>query len=286
MRISIASGKGGTGKTTLTTLMMQKAPTDSIVWVDCDVEAPDGDVFGEVEWRQEQVVTRQVPELFGQCSGCGTCADLCRFQALAMAGGKPMVFPELCHSCGVCIQHCPAQALRERPEEVGQVRCGVWRKDGQKHVYIQGLLKIGSVASTVVIDAAKKEAAAGKPDMTLVDCPPGTTCSMVAAVKGSDCCILVTEPSLFGIHDLRGALSVAARIGIPAGVVLNKSDGSHLEKEVEELCQRMNVPLLLRIPYSREFAQRYAAGNIDTQISVDWSKFWRQVSGLPKGDKA
>lgn len=285
MRISIASGKGGTGKTTLTALLMQHAPVKGTVWADCDVEAPDGDVFGEVEWQHQQVVHRLVPEVLYTCNGCGQCTQLCRFQALAMAAGKPMVFPELCHSCGVCIDHCPRQALRERPEPVGLVRRGVWRRDGQEHPYVQGLLEIGNVATATVIEATKREAARQQAPLLLVDCPPGTTCAMVAAVKGSDCCLLVTEPSLFGIHDLKAALEVVARLGIPAGVVLNKSDGSALEAQVEELCRSLQVPLLLRLPYSRAFAYAYAAGQIGDTLPVDWAAFWQRVKQLGKGEQ-
>jgi len=269
--VSIASGKGGTGKTTVALLLAAARPGATVV--DCDVEEPNCHLFLNPAPEREQAVTVMRPEFRTElCDGCGRCAEVCLFNALAVTGQKPLLFGELCHSCGGCVLACPRGAVGETAAVIGTIRTGAATQNcpGTKLVY--GLLNVGVPAASPLIKAMKKEfTAAGD---VIVDCPPGTACSLVAAVDGSDYCLLVTEPTPFGLHDLALAAGVVKLLGIPAGAVINKSDGGAGDAAVADWCDRENVPVLARFPHREDFARQYAEGRISPDFQGIAGEIW------------
>lgn len=276
MIVSIASGKGGTGKTTVA-LLMAAANSDAAI-VDCDVEEPNCHLFLQPVRDNEHTITVMRPAFDAElCSGCGRCAEVCLFNALAIAGNKVLLFDELCHSCGGCILACPKGAISETVKPIGAVRTGTASQNSPKTKLIDGLLNVGVPAAAPLIKAMKKTLSVGGD--TIIDCPPGTACSMVTAVTGSDYCLLVTEPTPFGLHDLGLAAGVVKLLDIPVGVVINKSDGGAGDAAVAEWCARENLEILAKLPHSEEFAREYAEGRI-SQDYLDlarpiWAKLGR-----------
>jgi MinD superfamily P-loop ATPase len=198
-------------------------------------------------------VSVPVPEVDEQlCTACGACGDACRFHAIVSLKTQPLVFPELCHGCGGCLLACPAGAIREVPREVGMVECGL---QGEIR-FVHGRLKVGTAMSGPLIRAVKSEAGQGL--ITLIDAPPGTSCPVVAAVRGSDFVMLVTEPTPFGLNDLRLAVEMCRILGLPFGVVINRSDIG--DDAVRRYCASEAVPLLAEIPEDRRVAEAYSRG--------------------------
>ena len=255
MKIAVASGKGGTGKTTVSTNIaaVLSSRGESVVYVDCDVEAPNGHIFLKPEIESETPVTRPIPSIDDSlCIHCGKCADFCRFNALACMKKSTILFEELCHSCGGCKLVCPVKAITEKPVESGILKTG----KSWKIRFVSGTFNVGGASSPHLIKATKD--AAGDADWTIIDSPPGTSCAMIEAVKGCDFVALVTEPTPFGMHDLEIALEVLEKIGIPRGVVINKSDD--FAKETRSLCDRVGVPILAEIPDNTALAKAYSRG--------------------------
>lgn len=280
MIVSIASGKGGTGKTTVALLLAAARPGATLV--DCDVEEPNCHLFLQPVGNGEQPVTVMQPVFdAGLCNGCGKCATICLFNALAITAGKPLLFAELCHSCGGCIAACPQGAAAEAAKEIGLIRTGTASRTSPDTRLIDGLLHVGVPTAGPLIKAMKKRLPAGD---VIIDCPPGTACSMVTAVAGSDYCLLVTEPTPFGLHDLRLAAGVVGLLGIPAGVVINKSDGGAGDAAVADWCAREHLAVLARIPHSDTFAREYAEGRVcaayqDIAASV-WASLGQEVTAI------
>ncbi len=274
MILSIASGKGGTGKTTLALLLA--ASRKGAIIADCDVEAPNCHLFLQPKWATETRAGVMVPRFDpDKCDGCGRCVQYCLFNALAVAGGTPLLFPELCHGCGGCLLACPHEAVSEERREIGVFRTGVATRNIPGQRLISGLLDVGTPAAAPLIKAMKKQLPYDA-DLIL-DCPPGASCSMVAAIAGSDYCLLVTEPTPFGLHDLELAAGVSGMLAIPHGVVINKSDGERGDEAVEGWCAAHGVELLARLPNSREFAAKYAAGIIDGEYREAAETLWRRL---------
>lgn len=252
MQIAIASGKGGTGKTTLSVALAQ-AFDGPVTLLDCDVEAPNASIFLTLEKPDEQPVAVPIPVIDStRCNGCGACAELCEFNALAVAGKSVLVFEELCHSCGGCVRICPEQAITEQPRKIGAIRTGQF--DTIK--LTEGRLDIGRAMAPPLIRAVKKSIDPALP--VLIDCPPGTSCPMITAVKGSDFIILVTEPTPFGLHDLTLAVETARLLEIPFGVVINRADSG--DDRVVRYCEKEAIRVLLQIPESRKIAEAYSRG--------------------------
>jgi len=254
MQIAVASGKGGTGKTLLSTCIMKVLAEYNPVLIDADVEEPNAGLMLMPQAPETTGVNRIVPEIDPQkCTLCGKCADICKFNALVVLTDKALVFNELCHSCGACAYLCPETAIKEKDHHIGVIEeanipgCGT---------LLTGRLTVGEAQSPPLIKATKsrkKEA-----ELRIIDCPPGTTCAMIEAIRGSDYCLLVTEPTPFGLHDLELSLQAMGLLGIPGGLVINRWQGQ--DQELVTLSNRTGVPILARIPFSSELARAYMQG--------------------------
>lgn len=256
MIIAVASGKGGTGKTTVAVNLALVA--GSVCLLDCDVEEPNAHLFLKPEWQEEIPVTVPVPEVdSSRCTGCGQCAEVCAYHAIAVIPGtdkslRPLVFPHLCHACGACSLLCPAGAIHENRRSIGIIKKG---KRGPVS-FAHGQMKVGEVLSPVLIRKVRE--LADPRGLTIIDAPPGTSCPVVAAVRGVDFCLMVTEPTPFGLHDLSLAVAVMRQLKIPCGVVINRAGLG--DDAAENYCRAENIPVLARIPFDREIAVCYSGG--------------------------
>ena len=255
LTIAIASGKGGTGKTTLaTTLAQVLSDKRAVSLLDCDVEEPNAHIFLKPVIERRETVEVPVPQVDEQlCNGCGQCDEICQFNAIVTVSGTAMVFEQLCHSCGGCVRVCPQQAISERQKNIGQIEYG----HSAAIQVVTGTLTIGEAMAPPLIRAVKNNAAAA--DITIVDCPPGTSCPMITAVHGCDFAVLVTEPTPFGLHDLRLAVDTLRQLEIPFGVVINRADSG--DERVCAYCRTEKIPLLAQIPHSRAVAAAYSRGD-------------------------
>jgi len=252
MKLAVASGKGGTGKTTVA-VALALAAKGEVQYLDCDVEEPNGQIFLHPKRVCREGVTVPIPALNSDlCNGCGECGSICQFNAIVALQTKPLVFAELCHGCGGCVKVCPQQALVEKHKTIGQLTMG-----GCGHIsYIQGRLAVGEAMSPPLIRAVKKYL---RPDvLNIIDCPPGTSCPMISAVRDSDFTLLVTEPTPFGLHDLELAVAAMRELQMPCGVVINRCDSG--DRRVEEYCHAQQVPIMASIPEHRCIAEAYSRG--------------------------
>lgn len=258
MIISVASGKGGTGKTTVAVslALSQKVP---VTLLDCDVEEPNAALFLQLVDRSERAVTVPVPVIDeSKCIACGECARFCEFNAIVHIGTSVMAFHELCHSCGGCALVCPTQAISEVQSPIGTLLTArvANRPEKRSITFAQGTLEVGKALSPPVIREVRSLAA---PDgLTIIDCPPGTSCPMFTAVSGTDYVVLVTEPTPFGLHDLRLAVETVRKMGIPCGVIINRSTNG--DGRVQKYCAKQGIPVLMEIPEDRKIAEGYSRG--------------------------
>lgn len=277
MRIAVASGKGGTGKTTLS-VSLALSYHGSATLLDCDVEEPNAALFLSGEDERTVPVTVPIPVIAeALCTHCGACARSCEFNAIVHIGTTVMVFPELCHSCGGCALACPASAIREVDSPIGEMaEMTVSRGAGTEPlILIQGLLSIGKAMSPPVIRAVKKRGEEIARALTVIDCPPGTSCPMGTAVAEADFVILVTEPTPFGLHDLDIAVRTVRKMGLQFGVVINRSDSG--DDRVVRYCASEGIDVLLSIPQDMRIARAYSEG----RPLVDSSPEYREIlSGL------
>lgn len=269
MKIAVLSGKGGTGKTFVSVNLAALAGRAS--YIDCDVEEPNGRLFLRPGDVQQAPVYSMIPEFDAdRCTGCRKCVEICRFNALVYVGERPIVFPEVCHSCGGCVLACPTGAVREAKRPVGTVETG-WYGDVQ---VVTGILNPGEVSAVPVIKAALK-AGRSKEDLTVIDCPPGSGCSVLESVSRAGYCILVAEPTAFGLHNFQMVAELVQLLKKPWGVVINKEDGTY--PPLEEFCTRNAVPVLARIPYSKKLAGLAAAGQIASTHDNETGKLFAQL---------
>ncbi len=254
MIISVASGKGGTGKTLVATnLALSLAREDRVQLLDCDVEEPDAHIFLKPIFNQSKPVFIPIPQVDEEkCTYCGQCAEVCAYNAIAVIKNKVLVFPELCHGCGACSYLCPEDAITEVGREIGVVEIG----NSKGIEFIHGKLSIGEAMAPPIIREVRDHIVQGR--TTIIDVAPGTSCPVVEAVKGSDFCLLVTEPTPFGLNDLTLAIEMVRELGVPCGVVLNRTGVG--DKKVEDYCLKENIPILLQIPLDIEIARLYSRG--------------------------
>lgn len=271
VQITVLSGKGGTGKTTVATNLALSL--DNVQLLDADVEEPDDYIFINPEFDNSyQAVTEEVPVIDrDKCTACRRCVDFCQYNALALIMDKVMVYSDLCHSCGGCRRICPEGAISEKARERGKIR---YDHIDDRLEFWQGELNIGEESAVPVIKELKKHVNEAK--KVLIDAPPGTTCPTIEALTGSDYCLLVTEPSPFGLNNLEMAVEVVRDMDIPLGVVINRAQDDY-DDIIEEYCRKENIPVLLKIPYYREIAELYSRGIPFVKKRPHWKNTFRQL---------
>lgn len=268
MILSIASGKGGTGKTTVAVNMALSL--SDIQLLDCDVEEPNCHIFLKPKIVNKEDVDVKVPDINKSlCDFCGKCSEFCQYHALASLKDVTMVFPELCHSCGGCALVCPKNAITEKSRTIGKIVHG---KSGSISLSY-GILNIGEAQATPVISQLKKSVETDAD--ILIDAPPGTSCAVIESVKDSDYCLLVTEPTPFGLNDLKLAVEMLESMSIPYGVIINR-DGMG-DNKVMEYCEQKNIPVHMKIPHDLRIAELYSNGINFTQEMPEYKKMFQET---------
>ena len=260
MQIAIASGKGGTGKTTFATNLAYVASLGSqrVAYLDCDVEEPNGHIFLKPEITHRQSVGNLIPRVDAEkCTLCGQCGEICQYSAIVCVGQKVLVYPELCHGCGGCTLVCPTGAITEELCEIGTLETG----RAAQIDFAQGLLNIGKAMSPPVIKAVKSTNF--QSDLTIVDSPPGTSCPVIESVKGSDYVVLVTEPTPFGFNDLKLAVEMVQVLKLPLGVAINRAGTGRTD--IHAYCEARRIPILAEIPDDRKLAEAYSRGEMASE---------------------
>ncbi|MGE4299561.1 MAG: P-loop NTPase [Desulfovibrionaceae bacterium] len=284
MRIAIASGKGGTGKTTVAVNLAAFLADNGfpVTVADCDVEEPNAHIFLQPDWQTKREETLPVPDVTpSRCLGdaCRRCVEACRYKALAMMGGQLMIFPEMCHGCGLCYELCGPSALYVSARVLGEIHTGPSRAEVDITL-VGGLMRVGEAMSPPLIRAVKAEASDGL--LQILDCPPGTSCPVIEALQGADAAVLVTESTPFGLHDLRLAVETVRGMGIPCGVVINR-DGMG-DDRVDTYCAEEKLPILGRIPHSLEAASACSEGQLLYHAlpatRAQWSALWQNIRRL------
>ena len=275
MIISIGSGKGGTGKTTLAVNLA--LVLENVQLLDCDVEEPNAHLFLKPEIREKKPATVLVPVVDeSKCDSCGKCREVCAYHAIAVfpkdssASGNVLVFRHLCHSCGGCSLLCPHGAITEQEREIGIVESGACGSIE----FVHGILTVGEIMSPPLIKQVKKHLNRDK--TVIIDAPPGTSCPFIASVQGSDFCILVTEPTPFGLYDLTLTVEVVEKLQLPFGVIINRSDIGN--GDVEHYCRAKNIPILMRIPFDRKIASLYSEGIPFINVQKEYMKKFRDMA--------
>jgi MinD superfamily P-loop ATPase len=275
MIIAIASGKGGTGKTTiaasLTTALAETGMPVS--YIDCDVEAPNAHLYLDPVFDQRRDVNLLIPKVDENlCTGCDWCAEVCEYHAIVVLGGNPLVFPELCHGCGSCALECPEKAISEFPQTLGILESG---RAALNIKFARGLLNIGEPMAVPVISQLKKWQDPNPEKTMIFDSPPGTSCPVVESIRGANFVILVTEPTPFGLHDLKLAVQLIEELGIPAGVIVNR-DGVG-DTKVDDFCKEAGLPILMRIPLERKIGAGIAEGQTLIEIYPAYGDRFRKL---------
>lgn len=264
MIISIASGKGGTGKTTVATNMAVSLGGD-VQLLDCDVEEPNAHLFIHPVINEVRTITTPVPEVaMEKCNLCGKCGEICQFKAIVIIGETVLPFPEMCHSCGGCMEVCPEKAITETGRELGVIERG--SRNGLE--FVHGKLRVGEAMSPPLIRKVREYARSDA--LTIIDAPPGTSCPVIASMKGADFVLLVTEPTPFGLHDLKLAVGAVNILDIPYGLVINRSDMG--DDQVKIYAEKENLPILMEIPFDRKIAEAYSRGEMIVEVMPEWKE--------------
>ena len=270
MICSIASGKGGTGKTTIATNLAAALADRPVQLLDCDVEAPNSHIFLKPEIDKTETVHILVPHVDEEkCTLCGRCGEVCEYHAIGVFGKSVLVFPELCHACGGCSLACPEDAITEVEHAVGELQRG----RAKSIEFVTGQLNIGEAKATPVISAVKQTIR--NSSITIIDAPPGTSCPVVETVRGSDFVLLVTEPTPFGLNDLKLAVEVMRKLQLPFAVVLNRADMG--DDRVEQFCHTEGIDIVMRIPQDRAIAQAYSSGQLLIEAMPEYREAFRQL---------
>jgi MinD superfamily P-loop ATPase len=252
MRIAIASGKGGTGKTTVS-VNLARTMGVRVQLLDCDVEEPNAHLFLKGDKVKEEIVTIPIPQVDeALCDGCGECSKFCEYHAIVTFGTAPLIFPEMCHGCGGCARVCPKKAITEVGWRIGVVETMM----SESITLIGGRLDVGVAMAPPLIRAVKERLQKDIP--AILDAPPGTSCPVIAAIRNTDLVLLVTEPTPFGLNDLALAVDMVRELKIPFGVIVNRMGSG--DDRVHIYCQKEAIPLLLEIPDDRRIAESYSRG--------------------------
>ena len=270
MILAVASGKGGTGKTTVA-VNLARICGFSVQLLDCDVEAPNAQLFFVCTGQKEEVVSMPIPQVNSSlCDGCGECSRFCMYHAIASYGSTPLVFAEMCHGCGGCAKVCPKGAIEEVPKRIGVVRTA--QAGGM--TLVEGRLDVGVAMSPPLIRAVKAQRQDGMP--AIIDAPPGTSCPVIAAIRGVDLVVLVTEPTPFGLHDLKLAVSMVRRLRQPFGVVINRVGIG--DDQVRNYCSGENIAILSEIPDDRKIAEIYSRGGLIVEALPGYRKLFEKLA--------
>jgi MinD superfamily P-loop ATPase len=262
MIISIASGKGGTGKTTVATNLAMSIGSN-VQLLDCDVEEPNSHLFIRPVFEYTETISTMVPEVDeSRCTLCGKCGEICQFKAIVVIGNTVLPFEELCHSCGGCMRVCPVDAIKEKDRVLGIIQKG--RRNGLE--FINGTLRVGEAMSPPLIRKVRSFCREG--GVTIIDAPPGTSCPVIASMKGADFVLLVTEPTPFGLHDLKLAVGAVRILGIPCGLVINRSDIG--DDKVKIYAKEESLPIMMEIPFNRAIAEAYSRGELIIEQIPEW----------------
>ena len=254
MRIAVASGKGGTGKTTVATNLALTAGMlgEMVTYLDCDVEEPNGHLFLHPEMQESFSIGVPVPQIDKEkCNGCGKCADICQYSAIVCIKDNVLVFPELCHACGGCTRVCPTEAISEISRDIGIIEQGY----AENIRFVHGRLNIGDIMVPPLIRAVKK---IDPPGIQIIDAPPGTSCPVITTLRGADFVLLVTEPTPFGLNDLGLAVETVKELGIDYAVVVNRAEQDN--PSAQQFCQDRGIPIIAEIPDDRSIAEAYSRG--------------------------
>lgn len=269
MIMSVASGKGGTGKTTVS-VNLARVSSVPVQLLDCDVEEPNCHLFLGGDLKARDVVTMPVPEVDATlCNGCGDCSAICEFNAIAALSDEALVFEELCHGCGGCTLACPTKAITEKDRRIGEVEI----IEADRITLVQGRIDVGVAMAPPVIRAVKQRL--DGTSMAILDAPPGTSCPVIATIKDTDLVILVTEPTPFGLHDLSLAVDMVRELGIPFGVVINRVGVG--DDRVHAFCRDEGVPILMEIPDDRRIAEAYSRGELMVDALPEYRELFEKL---------
>jgi len=269
MKISVASGKGGTGKTTVS-VNLARVFESKVVLADCDVEEPNAHLFLKTSGHAEKVIGIPVPEVNEElCNSCGDCAKICQFSAIVTFGTAPLVFPEMCHGCGGCTLVCPTKAISEKDRRIGVIETSKM----DNITLITGRLDVGVALAPPLIRAVKNAIPEGL--AAILDAPPGTSCPVIAAIRETDVVLLVTEPTPFGLNDLELAVDMVRELNLPFGVIINRVGSG--DDRVHEFCKKESIPILMEIPDDRQIAENYSRGILMVDALPQYKKIFENL---------
>ena len=279
--IAVASGKGGTGKTTIATNLAHYIAGlgQPVQYLDCDVEEPNGHIFLKPNIEKTQDVTVDVPEVdLQKCNSCGKCGEICQYGAIICVKENVLTFEQLCHSCGGCFRVCPVDAIKAKPLNIGDIEFG----KANSIDFVQGELRIGYVRTPALIKEVKKHMKQGS--LTIIDIPPGTSCPVVEAVRGADFVLLVTEPTPFGLNDLKLAVDLVREMNLPFAVAINRYGIGN--EEVEKYCEAENIDVIMKLPDDRRIAEAYSTGQIIVDVLSEYREEFSELYKYIKNVKA
>ncbi len=269
MKIAVASGKGGTGKTTVA-VNLARVLTGNVILADCDVEEPNAHLFLNGEKFNEEMISIPIPQVDESlCNACGECARICQYSAIVTFGTTPLIFPEMCHGCGGCMRVCPTMAISEQNR-----RIGVIEKSGADNInLLTGRLDVGVALAPPLVRALKNILPHNQ--TVILDAPPGTSCPVIATIRDTDFVLLVTEPTPFGLHDLTLAVDMIRELHIPFAVIVNRMGSG--DNRVHDFCEKEKIPIFIEIPDDRRIAEAYSRGILMVDALPEYRQLFKQL---------